>query len=112
MSESKNNFTAAVVREKGDRSRIYIKGRPAEVLQRCSDMVVKQAKDGEFRDLALFEPGSEYYPQAVLKEPIDLTVREDIQNVVRTFGEQSLKTLAFAFRDIQVNDQQNFDWDQ
>jgi len=60
MSEGKNNYTAAVIKEKGDKHRIYIKGKPDDVISKCSQMVVKQSRDGSYHELVCFEPGVEY----------------------------------------------------
>jgi len=41
MNEGKNSYTAAVIKEKGERHRIYIKGKPSDVLNKCNEMAVK-----------------------------------------------------------------------
>lgn len=41
MNENKNNYTASVIKEKGDKHRIYIKGKPNDILNKCNEVVVK-----------------------------------------------------------------------
>lgn len=61
----------------------------------------------------MYNPGDDkFLLQDAHKEGLDMERKHNKENVVRSFTESSLKTLAFAYADIEFGDAQSADWDE
>jgi hypothetical protein len=80
QSEERNNYSAAYVQEVGQKHRIYLKGKPLDILKKCDKGGLKVAREGPPQQYQLYEKGDEYSPQRVAVEPIDGLTRDNIES--------------------------------
>lgn len=61
LNELKNNYYGYVLRMKGDRHRVYIKGAPLDVLAKCHNVSVRNKKEGATEVFNVYSPGDDKF---------------------------------------------------
>ncbi|CAD8194355.1 unnamed protein product [Paramecium octaurelia] len=101
-------FHTEVLQIRGDKYRIILKGKSKEIIEKCSQLNISIPDN---RDFELYEPGR-FLLQDCCNQVMNQEFSELEKKAVLNYNSQSLKTISFAYRDVQINNLIEQDWNQ
>ncbi|CAD8112179.1 unnamed protein product [Paramecium sonneborni] len=99
-------FHTEVLHIRGDKYRIYIKGKSKEIIEKCSLLNICIAEN---QNIELYEPGR-FRLQDCCNHNMTQECQELEKKAILNYNSQSLKTISFAYQDIQINNLIEQDW--
>ncbi|CAD8113213.1 unnamed protein product [Paramecium primaurelia] len=105
-----NNYGlhAEVLHVRGDKYRIILKGKAKDIIEKCNQLTISIPDNQKFQ---IYEPGN-FTIQYCSYSNMTNESAEIEKNAVLNYNSQSLKTISFAYKDIQISNLIEQDWQQ
>ncbi|CAK66378.1 unnamed protein product (macronuclear) [Paramecium tetraurelia] len=101
-------FHAEILQVRGDKYRIVLKGKAKDIIEKCNQLNISIPDNQNFQ---IYEPGN-FTIQYCAYSNMTTECAELEKNAVLNYNSQSLKTISFAYKDVQIPNLIEQDWQQ